>query len=87
MRTQGDKPITTTGTNDDSVLFGEISEATVNCLNLIINYVYRPAVDKLEKTEWGSCEEEQRKDFLHVFEKFATELREALKSLHWVNRA
>jgi hypothetical protein len=57
MRTN-DKPISLTGTNDESVMFGEISEATVNCLNLIINYIYKPSVDRIDKSEWGSCEEE-----------------------------
>lgn len=76
-----DKPINTNGTADDQVMFGEISEEIVPCLNLVINQVYKPSVDKLENNEWGLCEEEQRKEFQHVFDKFAIELREALKSL------
>jgi len=31
--------------------------------------------------DWGLCEEEQKKEFQQVFDKFATELKEALKSL------
>jgi dynein heavy chain len=35
----------------------------------------------LKNTDWGLCEEEQRKEFQHVFDKLAIELREAMKSL------
>ena len=31
--------------------------------------------------DWGQCEDEQKKEFVSVFDKFANELREALKSL------
>jgi hypothetical protein len=62
-------------------MFGEVSENIVNCLNIVINQVYKPSLDRLEPGEWGLCEEEQRKEFQHVFDKFCTELREALKSL------
>jgi hypothetical protein len=52
------KPITTTGTNDNEVLFGEISEHTVFTLNTIVNNVYKPLVDKLDNNDWGACEAE-----------------------------
>jgi dynein heavy chain len=38
-------------------------------------------VSHLPDAEWGVCEVEQKKEFLSVFDKFANELREALKSL------
>jgi hypothetical protein len=43
--------------------------------------VYKPLVAGLEPSEWGACEPEQKKEFSTVFEKFADELRDALKSL------
>ncbi len=53
----------------------------ITSLNTIINQVYKPLVEKLDANDWGVCEEEQRKDFNHVFDKFSIELKEALKSL------
>jgi dynein heavy chain len=67
--------------SDNDVLFGEISEHTVTSLNTIINQVYKPLVDRLDDGAWGVCEDEQKKEFNSVFEKFAIELKEALKSL------
>lgn len=34
--------------NDNEVLFGEISEHTVTSLNIIINNVFKPLVDRLD---------------------------------------
>lgn len=50
-------------------------------MNTIVNNVYKPLVDQLEPDDWDQCEDEQKKEFLHVFDKFANELREALRSL------
>lgn len=75
------KPINPNGQFDSEVLFGEISEHTVTALNTIINQIYKPFVDRLEPAEWGKCEDEQKREFTSVFDKFANELREALKSL------
>jgi dynein heavy chain len=75
------KAINVASANDNEVLFGEISEHTVTSLNTIINQVYKPLVDRLEVQDWGVCEEEQKKEFTSVFDKFANELKEALKSL------
>lgn len=57
------KLINTNSANDNEVLFGEISEHTIHTLNTLINFVYRPLVDKLEPSDWGVCEEEQKKEF------------------------
>lgn len=38
-------------------------------------------MDRLDVQDWGVCEDEQKKEFTQVFEKFANELKEALKSL------
>lgn len=75
------KPITTTATNDNEVLFGEISEHTVFTLNTIVNNVYKPLVDKLDNNDWGACEAEQKKEFMQTFDRFAKEVQEAIKSL------
>jgi len=53
----------------------------VTSLNNIINSIFKPSVSCLETSEWGQCENEQKKEFSSVFDKFADELREALKSL------
>lgn len=75
------KPVNPNGSFDNDILFGEISEHTVTALNTIINNVYKPFVERLEPVDWGMCEAEQKKEFTSVFDKFANELREALKSL------
>jgi dynein heavy chain len=79
--TPAGKQINLNSANDNEVLFGEISEHTVTSLNTIINQVYKPLVDKLDNSAWGVCEDEQKREFNSVFEKFASELKEALKSL------
>lgn len=39
-------------------------------------------MDRLEGvSDWGQCEDEQKKEFTQVFDKFANELKEALRSL------
>lgn len=81
MRTNPDKAVNTKGTNDNEVLFGEVSENSVTALNTTINQVFKPLVDGLGKSEWGVCEDEQQKEFHSVFDKFASELSEALKSI------
>jgi len=50
-------------------------------MNTIINQVYKPMVNKLEPEQWAKCEPEQKKEFMHTFDKFAKELVEALRSL------
>lgn len=65
--------------NDNEVLFGEISAQSVTSLDTIINRVFKPLVERQD--DWGQCETEQKKEFMTVFDKFASELREALKSM------
>jgi dynein heavy chain len=67
--------------NDNDVLFGEVSQHTVTSLNTVINNVYKPLVDGLQIEDWDKCPDEQKAEFSSVFDKFASELREALKSL------
>lgn len=52
------KPVNPNGSSDNEVLFGEISEHTVTTLNVIINQVFKPLVDRLEPVDWGVCEDE-----------------------------
>lgn len=78
--TPAGKAINTNGTNDHEILFGEISEHTVPSFDTIVNMVFKPLVEKLEASDWGVCENEQKKEFNTVFDKFAGELREARKS-------
>ena len=75
------RPITVSGTNDSEVLFGEINEHTVFILNTVVNNVYKPLVDKLDGADWGSCEAEQKREFMQTFDRFAKEVREAIQSL------
>ena len=81
LRCNLDKPINVNGTNDNEVLVGEVSKHSVTALNTTINQVFKPLVDNLAKPEWGVCEDDQKKEFTSVFDKFANELREALKSI------
>lgn len=39
-------------------------------------------VDSLTKADWRECQEEPKKEFTSVFDKFSNELREALKSIN-----
>lgn len=70
------------GTTDGDVIFGEISEHAVTTLNIVINSIYKPLVDNLTEDDWDRCSNEQRQEFSTVFDKFAIELKEALKSHH-----
>jgi len=66
---------------DGEVLFGEVNENSVGTLNTLINNIYKPLVDKLPVDDWGVCETDQKREFAAVFDKFAKELSEALRSL------
>jgi len=68
------------GTNDEQVLFGEISEHTVGVLKTLINNIYKPMLDKMNPEEWKMCEVDQQKEFKQTFDKFAKELIEAQES-------
>jgi hypothetical protein len=68
------------GTHDNDVIFGEISEHAVTTLDTVINKVFKPLVEDLQPDDWGKCLSEQKQEFSTVFDKFAIELKEALKS-------
>ena len=67
-------------TNDEQVLFGEISQYTVGVLKTLINNVYKPMLDNQSKEDWKMCEADQQKEFIQTFDKFAKELMEAQES-------
>jgi gas vesicle protein len=79
--TKPGKPLNANASNDSEIMFGEISEHSVTSLNTIINQIYKPMVDKLNKEDWGECTAEQTKEFTQVFDSFSGELKEALKSM------
>ena len=63
------------------MLFGEISDHAVPALNTLINNVFKPLVDKMAVEDWKVCENEQKKEFTQIFDKFSKDIAEALKSL------
>lgn len=46
--------------------------------------IMKPYSNQLEPNDWGVCEEEQKKEFTHIFDKFCKELSEAISSLSGV---
>lgn len=57
------KAVNTNGTSDNEILFGEISEHTITSLNILVNSVFKPFVERLDNNDWGQCGEEQKKEF------------------------
>ena len=72
--TKGNAAINQQQTNDEQVLFGEISEHTVGVLKTLINNVYKPMLDNMAKDDWKMCEADQQKEFIQTFDKFAKEV-------------
>jgi hypothetical protein len=77
-----EKPLKTDVEQDDSILFGEVSENSITTLNTTINQCFKPMLESLTKADWKQCEDESKKEFTSVFDKFSSELREALKSIN-----
>lgn len=68
--------------NDDTVMFGEITENSVKSLNFLINKIYKPIIEKMEVQEWGTkITGEQKKEFTDQLSGFSKELKQALESL------
>lgn len=76
------KKVNKSSGNDDNILFGEVSESSINALNMLMTGIFRPLVSQLETNVWGHCEEEQKKEFLSSFEKFNKELGDAITSIN-----
>lgn len=62
-------------------MFGEVSEHSVKTLNYLVNAIYKPMVERMDRAEWGSCTDEQAKEFSDQMYGFSSELNQALKSL------
>jgi hypothetical protein len=72
--------INQTATNDEQVLFGEISEHTVSVLKTLVNNVYQPMISKMTAEDWKMCEADEQGEFIQTFDRFAKELMEAQES-------
>jgi hypothetical protein len=53
----------------------------VKTLNYLVNQIYKPMVDRMDRGEWGNCTKDQVKEFTDQMSGFSTELSQALKSL------
>ena len=82
VKVDPNKKVVKNAGNDDSILFGEISESSINALNMLMTGIFRPLVSQLETNNWGQCEDEQKKEFLSSFEKFNKELGDAITSIN-----
>ena len=61
-------------TDDNEVLFGEISDHAVPALNTLINHIYKPLVDRMAVEDWKVCEAEHKKEFIQTFDKFSKDI-------------
>lgn len=66
---------------DSDVLFGEITQDTLKQINSMISNVFLPMVKNMDKKDWRECDEEQKKEFVSVTNKFSDELEEGIRSL------
>ena len=82
MRTTGNKAVTPSSDIDSDVLAGEIPFNAVNVFEVLLNDVLIPMIDN--ETNWGVCEEENKKDFLKYTKKFSQDLHEAIDILSGV---
>jgi len=79
--TAGSKGVSLSVANDTDVLFGEIGPSPLQTLDTMLTELFSPMVSDLSGTDWGHCEDDQRKEFLAGMEKFVSELSEAMHSL------
>ena len=75
------KTINLTETNDNEILFGEISSNVLMQLNNMMELVYFPMIERLEPRDWEKCEEESRLEFVGLSKKFSQEVFESIKSI------
>lgn len=59
---------------DNKVLFGEIDKNPLHQVKLVMNNVFEHFIMNMEDSEWGECDDEQKKDFLNCFQKFNNEM-------------
>ena len=65
-------------TNNDEVIFGEVTPNPVRVLSYMIEYIYDPLINE-DKHDWGLTDGESKKDFMAQTDKFKREVHEALK--------
>ena len=75
------KQISLNDTNDD-IIFGEIVPDILNQVNLMMNCVFQPMIEKLDEEKWGECEKDQKEEFLQTTQNFADDLDESLHSMN-----
>ena len=75
-----DKAIKVDVTSDGDLLFGEMSGNPLESLDTSLGSLYLPFL-KRTGNDWGQCDDDQRKQFIDGFDKFAGELSEAISSL------
>jgi dynein heavy chain len=67
---------------DGDVIYGEIKDDTLKQLSTMISGVFLPLIRTMDnKSDWRECDEEQKKEFVNVTNKFSDELEEGIKSL------
>lgn len=72
------KKININETNNEEVLFGEVTPNPVRVLSYMIEYIYDPLING-EKHDWGLTDSDSKKEFVIQTEKFKKEVHEALK--------
>eukprot|EP00820_Chromera_velia_P029268 Cvel_12266.t1-p1 / transcript=Cvel_12266.t1 / gene=Cvel_12266 / organism=Chromera_velia_CCMP2878 / gene_product=Dynein gamma chain, flagellar outer arm, putative / transcript_product=Dynein gamma chain, flagellar outer arm, putative / location=Cvel_scaffold794:55107-67642(+) / protein_length=1727 / sequence_SO=supercontig / SO=protein_coding / is_pseudo=false len=76
------KQVNLNNASDNELLFGEISASPLDSLGSSLSCLFLPMMQASSfDTEWGSCHEEQKEEFLTSFEKFCGDLSEAIQSL------
>lgn len=65
-------------TNNEEVLFGEVTPNPVRVLSYMIEYIYDPLING-EKHDWGLTDTDSKKEFVLQTDKFKREVHEALK--------
>lgn len=68
-------------TVDEKVLFGEINKNALQQMNVMVQNVFDGLIKNMDEGEWGECDDEQKKDFLNVYNKFTDEMKSGLSSL------
>ena len=53
-----DKEVNLGTYSDSEVIFGEVSDQSLSALNVVVNNIYKPLVEKLEPPEWKMCQDD-----------------------------
>jgi len=53
---EGKKSVELTESNDNQVIFGELSPNILQQLNNTLDMGYQPMIELIPKPDWGSCE-------------------------------